>query len=84
MRHWSHGKEFQKQVAAVRKVAQAIQFLHERSILHRDIKPENIVFDGTVVVTEAKDRETWYLFEISRTFVWKLGNFLKVQGSFCP
>ena len=24
---------------------------------------------GTVVVTEAKDRETWYILEISRTFV---------------
>ena len=30
---------------------------------------------GTVVVTEAKDRETWCLFKISRTFVENLVTF---------
>ena len=31
--------------------------------------------ETTVVATKARDRETWYLLKISRTFVRKLSNF---------
>ena len=37
----------------------------------------------TVVVTQAKDRETWYLLKISRTFVRKLSNFKIQKGRSC-
>ena len=62
MQHWAQDKDLKTKVVAAHKVAQAIQFLHERSILHRDIKPENVVFDGTrplVTMSRTRERRLW-------------------------
>ena len=46
MRQWCPGQPQEARLAAARRVAEAVQFLHSKGIIHRDIKPENIVFDG--------------------------------------
>ena len=46
MRQWCPEQSQEARLAAARRVAEAVQFLHSKGIIHRDIKPENIVFDG--------------------------------------
>src|SRR6185369_5470020 len=43
LKQWATGKSHEEIVRAMRSIADALTYLHERDTLHRDIKPQNIM-----------------------------------------